>query len=120
VKFTDVLRRITGVSTPVFGISWNPPVSEREEVRKLIVYLEDRRALIYPLKSLAAHNPWGIVDSVLEMRRQMTLVLQQLPENSTGALHIRAMRAACLKFLDTAETVPIAPIGWRKYDPRER
>ena len=45
VPFLEVARRITGISTPVFGVSWNPPEEKREIVRSLVAFLEDRRAL---------------------------------------------------------------------------
>ncbi len=43
--FREVAQRITGISTPVFGVSWKPPESTREIVRRLVAFLEDRRAL---------------------------------------------------------------------------
>ena len=45
VPFADIARRITGISTPVFGVSWTPPESKRDVVRRLVAFLEDRRAL---------------------------------------------------------------------------
>ncbi len=73
MRFKDILLRITGISTPMFGVSWNPPQSERETVRRFISYVEDRRTLFYPLKTLrTSHIPWGICDSVLEIRSLRT------------------------------------------------
>lgn len=45
----DVARRITGISTPIGGIQWEYSVPERDHVRALITFLEDRRALYVPL-----------------------------------------------------------------------
>jgi len=102
VNFNRVARTITGFSTPVFGISWNPPESERETVRKLITFLEDRRALFNPYD---IENPHWLIESVLEIRKTLTESLQALAEESGIASHLRALRAACRKFLDQTEMI---------------
>lgn len=45
VTFKEIASRITGISIPVFGVSWNLPESDREIVRETLIFLEDRRAL---------------------------------------------------------------------------
>ena len=100
IPFADLVRYITGVSTPVFGISWNPPEPEREKIRKLIIYLEDRRALYNPYNMETMH--W-VDESVLKIREELTGSLQQLGEESKAAPSLRAMRAACRQYLDKFE-----------------
>ena len=53
IRFKEIIRRLTGFSTPFFGISWQPPESERKTIRKLFNFLEDRRVLF---------NPYMLVD----------------------------------------------------------
>lgn len=98
MPFTEIARRITGISTPVFGVSWNPPEDKREVVRKLVAFLEDRRALYadYHME----YGPW-VEQSVLEMRSHLTQILQNCPEDQELTEPIRAMRAACRKFLNS-------------------
>jgi len=113
IPFREIAQRITGISTPIFGISWNPPEEKRDIVRRLVAFLEDRRALYADFH--AEYGPW-VEQSVLEMRAEITSALKTCPEghNLTGPL--RAMRAACRKFLD--EMGP--PDDRRKlYFPRE-
>jgi hypothetical protein len=97
IPFVNIARRITGISTPVFGVSWNPPEDKRDIVQRLIAFHKDRRALYadYHME----YGPW-VEQSVLEMRGELTEILKACPndENVTGP--IRAMRAACRKFLD--------------------
>jgi hypothetical protein len=120
IPIKELLRRITGFSIPVFGISWEAPPSERRVVEKVIVEISGRRALFYPLETLHAHNPFFICDSVLEFRKELTQLLKEVPIHSTAAQHIRAMRAACMKFLDGTEQVYPELMMYRKYDPKER
>lgn len=48
----ETARRVTGISTPVFGVSWSDPgPSETEIVRRFLVFLEDRRVLYNPFDS---------------------------------------------------------------------
>ncbi|WP_376778346.1 hypothetical protein [Rhizobium laguerreae] len=42
---------MTGISTPLFGIQWNPPSSNRDQIQKFLAFLEDRRALFTPASS---------------------------------------------------------------------
>jgi hypothetical protein len=45
----ETARRITGISTPLGGIQWaDPGPSERELVRRFMLFLEDRRVLYNP------------------------------------------------------------------------
>lgn len=113
LPFREIAQRITGVSTPVFGISWNPPEEKREIVRRLVAFLEDRRALYADFHM--EYGPW-VEQSVLEMRAEITSTLKACPEDDNLTGPLRAMRAACRKFLD--EMGP-PDSGRRMYCPRE-
>ena len=97
MKFKEVVARLTGLSVPVFGVSWNPPVAKVTFARKVIAFLEDRRVL---------HNPYHMEDlghcvsSVVEIRQFLTAELGNLTKPEGLAANLRAMRAACRKFLD--------------------
>jgi hypothetical protein len=97
VPFADIGKRITGFSTPVFGLSWNPPETQRDIVRRLVAFLEDRRALY--VDYVMEFGPW-VEKSVLETRAELTDVLKRCPEEQALTEPIRAMRTACRKFLD--------------------
>ena len=47
LSFNDIKERLTGISCPFFGISWNPPESDRKIAHKVIRFLEDKRVLIF-------------------------------------------------------------------------
>ena len=73
MNFREIATRLTGISCPVFGVSWNPPEAERTVARRVIAYLEDRRVLYNPGE---LEVPEHCVESVLEMRRYLTQELQ--------------------------------------------
>jgi len=93
----SLAHRLTGFSLPFFGVQWTPPADEREIVRGLLTALEDRRVLFVPHHlEVVSH----VTSSVLQIRETLTKTLQALPETSRAAGSIRAMRAACRRFLE--------------------
>ena len=56
MRFTELLNRLTGISCPVFGVSWNPVDTERSIARRIIIFLEPRRVYIpHMTMNLFAH-----------------------------------------------------------------
>jgi len=97
MNYKDVLSRITGFSTPVFGISWNPAPREIAAARRVLAFLEDRRVLYNSYHMEVADQ---CIQSVLDIRRFLTDVVGQLDGKLKLAEHLRAIRAACRAFLD--------------------
>lgn len=97
MDFKEIASRITGFSTPVFGVSWNPPEAEIAVARRVLAFLEDRRVLFNPYDLEVADQ---CVHSVLEIRRFLTTEIGRLPSGSTLADHLRGIRAAGRRFLD--------------------
>src|SRR5229473_2533112 len=94
----ETARRITGISTPLGGIQWaDPGPSERELVRRLMLFLEDRRVLYNPsmleVRSQVDH-------SIHEIRKECTEALRQLGERAFAAVSIRAIREAGRRYHD--------------------
>ena len=50
MKFDEITSRLTGISCPIFGVSWNPPESERKIARRVITFLET---------AVVAAAPWN-------------------------------------------------------------
>jgi hypothetical protein len=97
MRFAEIARRLTGLSTPVFGASWNPPEAEVTAARRVILFLEDRRVLYQPTEM---EIPEYCVKSVLEIRGYLNSELGKLDPRDRLAQNLSAMRAACRKFLD--------------------
>jgi hypothetical protein len=100
VKFNDIASHLTGISCPLFGVSWTPPASEREAAKRLIAFLEDRRVL-YNASELEV--PEHCVQSIIEIRHHLTDELTKLDNADELANHLRAMRAACRQLLNTVQ-----------------
>ena len=101
MRFTEIASRLTGISCPVFGVSWNPPEAERSVARRIITFLEDRRVLFVDSEM---EVPAHCVESVHQIREMLTRELAALAQDSELAQSLRAMRAACRKFLQVTGT----------------
>jgi hypothetical protein len=99
ISFKQIASRITGISIPIFGVSWNPPESQRDIVRQIFIFLEDRRALYNDFAHELNHE---VSKSVFAIRSELTAALKRLPENSEATPCFKAMRAACREYLDNA------------------
>jgi hypothetical protein len=97
VKFSEIANRLTGISTPLGGVSWQATETETAAARRVISFLEDRRVLYAPDE---LEVPAHCVHSVLDIRRFLTGELGKLDSGGDLTASLRAMRAACRKFLD--------------------
>ena len=97
MKFSEIANRLTGISTPLGGLSWEASELEISAARRVITYLEDRRVLYVPDQ---LEVPAHCVHSVLDIRRFLSTELGKIDAHSEFAASLRAMRAACRKFLE--------------------
>ena len=96
-KLRQWAGRLTGLTTPLVGASWTAPPAERDVAAELLAQLEDRRVLYNPSD---AESPMHCVHSVVEIRRLLSGSLARLQGKGALAEHIRAMGAACRRFMD--------------------
>jgi len=97
MKFSEIAGRLTGISTPLGGVSWQATETETAAARRVISFLEDRRVLYAPDE---LEVPAHCVHSVLDLRRFLTTELGKVENGTEFAASLRAMRAACRKFLE--------------------
>ena len=117
MKFDEIALRVTGLSCPIFGVSWNPPEPERAIARRVIAFLENRRVLFSPFEW---EMPDHCAQSVIEMRHFITHELQAIESSEEIAQSLRAMRAACRKFLDERSVARLATDASVTVGARER
>lgn len=96
----EIVSRVTGFSVPIFGIQWSPAEAERTVARRVLAFLEDRRVLYAPSEMEVPHH---CVESVFRIREFLTEELGRLSATTDIASSLRAMRAACRKFLTVVE-----------------
>lgn len=101
LKSKTLLSRLTGFSLPVIGggLSFKPVEADRTIVRELLTFLEDRRALYV---GAIWEQPNHVVQSVLQMRAELTQSLKRLSEGSPAEAACRSMRGACRDFVSAA------------------
>lgn len=113
------LRRITGISTPVGGVSWEPPVSEPDEqelIRKLLLFLEDKRILYSPETghSVASHFVFAGLNrarclsphakaAILEIRKEIGRILAVMPKSGLSIPILKQIQATCRWALDVSD-----------------
>lgn len=75
MKFTEVLNRLTGISCPVFGVSWNPVDTERSIARRIVIFLEPRRVLY---SAFEYESVCPCITSITEIKNYLTSELQNI------------------------------------------
>lgn len=100
LKSKTLLSRLGGFSAFGFGVSLKLPEADRTIVRELLTVLEDRRALFV---QAIWEQPTHVVQSVMQMRTELTNALKRLGEGSPAEQACRLMRSACRDFLSQVE-----------------
>lgn len=113
-KFSEIARRVTGLSCPVFGVQWNPSEAECAVARRVVRFLEDRRVLYRPFD---VETPLFCAESVIQIREMLTKELAGLDQKSELFATLKALRAACRKFMDETED---GPFHGRRTPPSHR
>ena len=89
--------KITGVSSPVGGISWTYSESEEEKFRKLLCYLESKRLIVNPIEM---ELPDQCIQSAVEIKQFIVKMLCDFQFSREGEFLLKELCAACNDFLN--------------------
>lgn len=94
-RWEQIASRITGVSVPIFGVSWDPPISDRTAAERAITDFESR-GLLY------AHFQWEMPDKCYAdadlLRKELTDQMKGLSRDAPVFRQLDAIRDACRVF----------------------
>ena len=112
MRVKEIVGRLTGLNLGPFGASWTPPEPDVARAKRVVAQLEDRRVLYNPTE---LEVPAHCVASIVDIRRLLTTELETVPDSSPLRQSLRAMRAACRKFLDhiQARGEDVVAYGWQ-------
>lgn len=112
MKFSQILSRLSGFSCPLFGVSWTPDKTEAEKAEVIVHYMEDRRALYYPL---SIESPFDCESSINGIRAYLTKSMENISSDTKLFGYIKAMRSACRKFITQCDTLDLMGISSDRY-----
>ena len=119
-----ISKKITGFSTPFGGVNWDAPKQHAaDEIRKLLVFLEDRR--IFHIvdansweigRGSGSHltRPEWVTESVNKVREQITECLKSMQFEPETQQSLETMRRACREYLEKSPSTrpartPLSP-----------
>jgi hypothetical protein len=100
VKFNEVVARTVGLGCPIFDLTWFPEETDIAVAGDVIHFLEREWVLYGPSES---EQPDHCVESALKIGGYLHRTIAGLEGDTELRASLRAMRAACAKFLTTVE-----------------
>lgn len=120
MDFREIVNRLNGISTPVFGLSWNPATLDVDVARRVISHMESRRVLF---ASDRVEVPEMCLRSVVEIRQLLSEIIGEDGVSTHLEGSLRIMRRSAVRFLTRIDAVeyslgPDARVRMMSGDPR--
>ena len=104
MKFENFFRFITSVSTPIGGISWTIPESDKDIAQRVVKFLKQRRVLFEPFH---LENPIYAMESIIEIKHYLTSEIMKATEDGKLIYYLQEMNTACNAFLTKSQQIRI-------------
>lgn len=101
-KINKALKSVRGVNAFGFGMSFVPSEGEKEKVKNIIEYLEDRRVLFAPYEK---ENPLWVKESIIDIREMIRSEITGIERNSMLYVSLKIMQMACRRYLDRISSI---------------
>ena len=102
--------RITGVSTPIGGISWEFTETKKKGIKDLFLFLESKRILVNP-KEMEVKE-WS-EQSVIEIKNKLVSIATEYEYSQNTMECFKMMIDTCNIFLDNMHQVNISGIIYK-------
>ncbi len=101
---------LSGISTPLGGISWNRIISGKDMFSYLLLFLESKRILVNPIEM--EKKEWCI-ESVLEIKKTLVSAVQNVSLSQFDAETLRKTIDGCNTYLDTVSPMDLPAIVFK-------
>ena len=98
MKYLKIAKRLAGLGVNVYGMSSNPLKSERYAASRVLEDMANRRVMYM---TVVFEEPLHCFESIKEFRDNLTSEISNLGDNSQLKVHLKSMRASCLRFAKT-------------------
>lgn len=105
--------RITGIDTPLGGISCEYTEAEKNSIQEIFFFLESKRLLVNPIEMEV--KSW-CEQSALEIKNGIVSILANNKFSDDTKNSLRAMIAACNDFLDDVSKVEQTGIIYKNHN----
>ena len=107
---------LSGVSTPLGGISWSRNAAGKDMFSYLLIFLESKRILVNPIEM--EKKEWCI-ESVLEIRNTLVSAAQNVSFAQFDTETLRKMIDGCNAYLDAVSPMALPAIIFKNGDKWE-
>ncbi|MFL0853776.1 DUF6650 family protein [Vibrio parahaemolyticus] len=101
MKAKSILKNITGISCPIFGIQWNAPVDEIKLATTLVKDLGNHRVLFNPMHMERRDS---CINSINIIRQLISNVFVNAKDKSPLSKALKRMRRACHAFQNEVDS----------------
>jgi hypothetical protein len=103
--------RLTGISSPYGGVSWEKATSPTDRFKYLFLFLESKRILVNPIEMEIKDQ---CLRSVLEIRQALVEVTKDVDFPDADIGDVRQMINACNAYLDDVEPMNLTGVIYKK------